>query len=322
MATAASASASSDDTVVQWKSYMGVTLSADKRFIKAIAKGWGRSGALSDAAVTRQGTLEGFTAVLINPRTSLFIGFSTIPGSLHDKGQAHQDDLDFSLRLSADGTLSYQSAQKLQQYYHAQSMEGDALATIEKGDVIGMRLTPDRKVPTGADSAATAGAFVMQRPRYKVLKTVREVVSFPMKLMVVFGGAAHIGPVAWLRGKGADAATARKGPSDGSVASAAASEAAAGSAPLAERVVKARSAADLLTPGVMADEAGDAPVDVCGTSSDDGDASSEESGAVPSSSAAREEEEGERVLMGRAHTEIGERGEDNADIVSPSRVPR
>ena len=155
--------ASSDDTVVQWKSYMGVTLSADKRFIKAIAKGWGRSGALSDAAVTRQGTLEGFTAVLINPRTSLFIGFSTIPGSLHDKGQAHQDGLDFSLRLSADGTLSYQSAQKLQQYYHAQSMEGDALATIEKGDVIGMRLTPDRSGfaiihRTAADEAAAAAA--------------------------------------------------------------------------------------------------------------------------------------------------------------------
>ena len=42
-------------------------------------------------------------------------------------------------------------------------MEGDALATIEKGDVIGMRLTPDRSGfaiihRTAADEAAAAAA--------------------------------------------------------------------------------------------------------------------------------------------------------------------
>ena len=48
---------------------------------------------------------------------------------------------------------------------------------------------------------------------YVVLKTVPEVISFPMRIMVVFGGSTSIGPVTWLRAKSVDAAARRAKPS-------------------------------------------------------------------------------------------------------------
>ena len=65
----AEAAAASDDTV------MASLVNALNDTYNTKAKGWGRSGALSDALLTRQGTLEGFLAVLSNPNTSLFIGW-------------------------------------------------------------------------------------------------------------------------------------------------------------------------------------------------------------------------------------------------------
>ena len=237
------------DALIAWKSHVGISISAEKKCLKATANGWGRSGALSDALLTRQGDVEGFLAELPNTGIPLFIGFSTKPGSLYDKGRAHQEELDFSVRLSADGTLSYQSAAKMQQFYHAQSIEGDAMATVVKGDAIGMRLTPDRNgfviirrnasdaaEPSTASSAAPAG--LRARP-YTVLKTVKEVISFPMKVMVVFGGAgAQLGPVSWLHGRRVSAQGSRMGVHDGAATSTSVGAPAA--------VVKGRSAADLL----------------------------------------------------------------------------
>ena len=243
-----------EDDSVAWKSHVGVNISADKRLLKATATGWGRSGALSEALITRHGVVEGFLAVLPAANASLFIGFSTMTGSLYDKGKAHQDDLDFAIRLSADGKLSYQSAAKMQQFYHAQSMEGDAIATVEKGDAIGMRLTADRTGiiiirraaadPVAVPSTAAAGGGVAPAPRvrpYTALRTVREVLSFPMKLMVVFGGVAQLGPITWLRGKSVDPSANRKGPADACASAATSAEA----KPPSERVVKGRTAADL-----------------------------------------------------------------------------
>ena len=194
--------------LVTWKSTLGVHKASSSGTLKATSKGWGRSGAITDAVLTRHGTVEGFLAVLPNPNTSLFIGFSTMTsGSLTDKGRAHQEDLAFALRLAADGTLSYASAAKMQQFYHSQSMEGDTLTMAEKGDAVGMKFTPDRKgiviLRSPAAMAAAqppqpadgSGGAARPRPSYTVLKTVSEVISFPMRLMVVFGGTTSIGPI-------------------------------------------------------------------------------------------------------------------------------
>ena len=34
--------------LIAWKSHLGVSISADKRLLRSSAKGWGRSGALSE----------------------------------------------------------------------------------------------------------------------------------------------------------------------------------------------------------------------------------------------------------------------------------
>ena len=103
---------------------------------------------------------------------------------------------------------------------------------VLKGDVIGMRLTPDRRgiqivkeeeeeeeevvvggegeAPRAAPPQAVAeegkegkeGREKEKRYRLRVLKTIPEVLSFPLKVMVVFGGTGYtVGPVRWLRGK-------------------------------------------------------------------------------------------------------------------------
>jgi hypothetical protein len=259
-----------DGEPIAWKSHLGVSLSANRRLLKANAKGWGRSGALSDALITRQGQIDGFLAEVPNPNTPLFIGFSTLTASLVDKGRAHQDDLAFALRLTANGTLSFASAARQQQLYHAQSMEGDAIAVIEKGDAIGLRLTPDRKgllvlrrtaqqaadLASAAAAAAAAGgapasaASAPLRPKqYDVLKSVNEVMSFPMKVLVVFGGTTQLGPLTWLRGKGAPPPPANVAAAGGGEGSSATSAAAPESV-----VVRGRTAADLLGPGIVADD--------------------------------------------------------------------
>ena len=128
MAAAASSSTATplpSADLVFWRSTLSVQKNNQTGVLKSKSKGWGSAGAISEPILTRHGNNEGFLAVLPNLGSSLFIGFSTMASnSLTDKGRAHQEDLEFSLRLAADGTLSYQSAAKLQQFYHAQSMEG------------------------------------------------------------------------------------------------------------------------------------------------------------------------------------------------------
>lgn len=226
-----------------WKSHIGVALSSDRRIVRATATGWGRSGALTDALLTRTGSTIGFLAALPQNTASLFIGFSNLSGSLYDHSRAHQEDLDFSIRTSSSGELSYQSKARMMQYAYSPHLESDTVCEVLKGDVIGMRLTPDRRgiqivkeeEDTTEDAAAAAAAHdpagtatgeaakggeeagagsseagtvptgsapACKRMRLRVLKTIPEVISFPLKVMVVFGGSGnHIGPVRWLRGK-------------------------------------------------------------------------------------------------------------------------
>ena len=135
----------SSDELVQWKSHIGLSLSSDRKILRATAKGWGRSGALTDALLTRTGTLEGFLATLPQNTASIFIGFTNLSGSLYDQSRAHQEDLDFSIRISSAGELSYQSKARMMQYAYSPHLESDTVCTVEKGDIIGMRLTADRR---------------------------------------------------------------------------------------------------------------------------------------------------------------------------------
>ena len=218
---------------VTWKSHIGLAISTDRRTLRATAKGWGRSGALTDALLTRQGTLEGFLTALPQPNASLFIGLTNLSGSLYDHSRAHQEDLDFALRVSSSGELSYTSKSRMMQYAYSPHLESDTVCTVEKGDVVGMRLTPDRRglqiirevveeAPSGgtasaaaaatssssSDAAAAATAATAAAPvsepspvaspppaspevRILVLKTFPEVLSFPFKIMAVFGGANY-----------------------------------------------------------------------------------------------------------------------------------
>ena len=82
------------------------------------------------------------------------------------------------------------------QYYYAAHLEADVIGTYEKGDVVGMRLDPQRK----------GFAIVKQEARseggtqLRVLRNFSEVLQFPLKLMVVLGGSPmQVGPVTWLR---------------------------------------------------------------------------------------------------------------------------
>ena len=285
-----------------WRSTLSVQKNFQTGVLKSKSKGWGSAGAISEPILTRHGNNEGFLAVLPNLGSSLFIGFSTMASnSLTDKGRAHQEDLEFSLRLAADGTLSYQSAAKLQQFYHAQSMEGDTLCVPEKGDAVGMKFTPDRKgiviirrtakmakeaaaaegggggagaaaAAAGGSSGGSGGGVLRAGKDYTVLKTVSEIISFPMRLMVVFGATTQFGPVTWLRGKGSEAVAAAssaslKGPpteapttgngnggaggwamssSEPSILGAECDEEKKASSSSEQRVVKGRTAADML----------------------------------------------------------------------------
>lgn len=187
-------------------------LSSDRRQLRSTAKGWGCSGALSDPLITRTSDVHGFVAVLPQPNTTLFIGLTTLTGSLYDKARAHQEDLDFALRLAADGTLSYTSRERAATAYHALQIEQDVLGVIGKGEAVGMRLSADRTgfsvISLDAASVATdrllggaEGGGDMAR-QYKVLKHFNEVMSFPLKVMVVFGSSKNeAGPICWLRAK-------------------------------------------------------------------------------------------------------------------------
>ena len=149
-----------------WKSHIGVALSSDRKIVRATATGWGRSGALTDALLTRTGSTIGFLAALPQNTASLFIGFSNLSGSLYDHSRAHQEDLDFSMRTSSSGELSYQSKARMMQYAYSPHLESDTVCEVQKGDVIGMRLTPDRRgiqivkeeEDTTEDANATAAA--------------------------------------------------------------------------------------------------------------------------------------------------------------------
>jgi hypothetical protein len=189
-AASGAAGPSAAEDFVAWKSHMGVQV-ASSRVVRATAKGWGRSGTLSDALVTRHGEIEGFTAAIPSSPSSLFIGFTTLQSTLHIATRAHQDDLNFALRISADGSISYHSTQRAKQFYHAQQMESEAIGSLEKRDVIGMRLSPDKngfsvfKVDRGEALPAAAGrpAAAAAGGRERLLKTFSEVLSFPMKVM-------------------------------------------------------------------------------------------------------------------------------------------
>lgn len=257
---AAGPSASAAEDFVAWKSHIGVQV-ASSRVVRATSKGWGRSGTLSDALVTRHGEIEGFTAAIPASASSLFIGFTTLQATLYAASRAHQDDLDFALRVSADGSISYHSKQRAKQFYHAQQMESEAIGSLEKGDVIGMRLSPDKNgfsvfkvergdaVPTGASRPAGAG-------RERLLKTFSEVLSFPMKVMVVLGtSGAQIGPVCWLRRPGASGQHASTVASGRANTNLLALPPAPNGDTEAVRVVKGRHAGELLDKGTV-DETG------------------------------------------------------------------
>ena len=221
-----------------WKSHIGVALSSDRKLVRATATGWGRSGALTDALVTRTGSTIGFLAALPQNCASLFIGFSNLSGSLYDHSRAHQEDLEFSIRTSSSGELAYQSKARMMQYAYSPHLESDTVCEVQKGDVLGMRLTPDRRgiqivkeeedtiaeaqaasgvaaalggggegeaaagTETGTGTAADGAGHAAKKMRLRVLKTIPEVISFPLKVLVVFGGSGNaVGPVRWLRGK-------------------------------------------------------------------------------------------------------------------------
>ena len=214
--------------LVAWKSHIGPPSRATACSARR-PRSWGRSGAITEAVITRSSAEEGFLIALPQPNVSLFIGVSNLSGSLYDSGRAHQEDLEFSLRVSSDGTLSYSSRARLMQYYYAAHLEADVIGTYEKGDVVGMRLDPQRK----------GFAIVKQEARseggtqLRVLRNFSEVLQFPLKLMVVLGGSPmQVGPVTWLKASGdarAAAAPERslKGPAvlpDGAAPAAAAAE--------------------------------------------------------------------------------------------------
>ena len=118
----------SAEELCAWKSHIGVSLSSDHKIVRATATGWGRSGALTDALLTRTGNLEGFLATLPQNTASLFIGFSNLSGSLYDHSRAHQEDLDFSIRTSSSGELSYQSKARMMQYAYSPHLESDTVS--------------------------------------------------------------------------------------------------------------------------------------------------------------------------------------------------
>ena len=76
--------------LVAWKSHIGLTKSGDG-VLRATAKGWGRSGAITEAVITRSSAEEGFLIALPQPNVSLFMGVSNLSGSLYDSGRAHQE---------------------------------------------------------------------------------------------------------------------------------------------------------------------------------------------------------------------------------------
>ena len=213
LASSADAPATPEEDLVAWKSHVGVRMSADRRMLRSTAKGWGSAGAVSDGLITRTSDVEGFLAVIPQPNTTLFIGLTNMQGSLYDTSRAHQEDLEFALRLAADGTLSYQSRERAATAYHALQIEQDILGTVEKGDAIGMRVSPDRRgltivtldaasVAKGEAEAAASSGGTAPRRHFTVLKHFNEVMSFPLKVMAVFGASkTELGPVCWLRGK-------------------------------------------------------------------------------------------------------------------------
>ena len=97
---------------VTWKSHIGLAISTDRRTLRATAKGWGRSGALTDALLTRQGTLEGFLTALPHPNASLFIGLTNLSGSLYDHSRAHQEDLDFALKMVEEAAMQKRARER------------------------------------------------------------------------------------------------------------------------------------------------------------------------------------------------------------------
>ena len=125
----------SAEELCAWKSHIGVSLSSDRKIVRATATGWGRSGALTDALLTRTGNLEGFLATLPQNTASLFIGFSNLSGSLYDHSRAHQEDLDFSIRTASSGELSYQSKARMMQYAYSPHLESDTVCEV-RGRVV------------------------------------------------------------------------------------------------------------------------------------------------------------------------------------------
>ena len=240
------------EDVVAWKSSVGVHISSDKRIVRSTAKGWGRSGALTEAEITRSSDIEGFLAVVPQANTTLFIGLTNLQGSLYDTSRAHQEDLEFALRLSADGTLSYFSRERATAVYHAVQMESDVLGIVDQGDAIGIRLSADRRgfsvIMLKADAARPVAAAITgagsaaPRQHFTVLKYFNEVMSFPLKVLVIFGSSkTELGPVCWLRGKPAKVELNMKGPADHTEAS----------ATIGGLVVKGRHAGDLLGSGAL-----------------------------------------------------------------------
>ena len=251
-APAAASSASGSDApgaaeLVQWKSHIGVKLSSDRRLLRATAKGWGHSGALSDALLTRDGDVEGFVVTLPNAAVSLFIGVTNMATSLYAASRAHQEDLEHSLRVSSDGSLSYQSKARLLQYQYAPHLASEHLGEVAKGDAIGLRISPDRAGFSLFQVEAAAGADGKRHVRS--LKYFSEVLAYPMKVLVVCGSSVtQIGPAQWLRTpkKETGGAGAAK-PTMSLKASAEADTRDAG----AKKVVKGRHAGDLLDSGTV-----------------------------------------------------------------------
>ena len=240
------------EDLVAWKSSVGVQVSSDKRTVRSTAKGWGRSGAITEALITRSSDVEGFLATLPQSNTTLFIGLTNLEKSLYDTSRAHQEDLEFALRISADGTLSYFSRERATAVYHAVQMESDVLGVVDQGDAVGMRLSADRRGFSVVLLKKAAALSVSPLPgstpgleskqHFTVLKYFNEVMSFPLKLLVVFGSSkTELGPVCWLRGKPQKAEQNLKGPADF------AAVAAGSTGP----TVKGRHAGDLLGAGAL-----------------------------------------------------------------------
>ena len=82
--------------------------------------------------------------------------------------------------------------------YHSNLSEADVLGEVSKGDAIGLRLSADRagfcvfKIEAAADANGKRGE--------RHLKYISCVLSFPMRVMAVFGtSAVGLGPTYWLR---------------------------------------------------------------------------------------------------------------------------